>query len=132
MNENQPKSGSGDGAIEAIEFVSEGLDQLAHGIMILDADLNLVVWNQPMQRLLDLPPELFRRGTNLAEFYRFNAARGEFGEGDVEARVREWLEPVQRHEPRRIEHTRPDGTVLEIIGNPLPTGGYVTSCTDIT
>ncbi|MDP6624531.1 MAG: GAF domain-containing protein [Alphaproteobacteria bacterium] len=40
--------------------------------------------------------------------------------------------PVFGRGGHRFERTRPDGTILEIRGNPIPGGGFVTSYTDIS
>ena len=45
----------------------------------------LVTWNKAMLRLLDFPESLVRVGTPFEDFVRFNAERGEYGSGDMEA-----------------------------------------------
>jgi len=39
---------------------------------------------------------------------------------------------INLHVPHHFERTRPDGTVLDVRGTPLPDGGFVSSYTDIT
>jgi len=63
---------------------------------------------------------------------RYNADRGEYGDVDVEAYVGKAVTEAARFEPHLVERVRPNGTVLEIRGQPLPTGGFVTTYTDIT
>jgi signal transduction histidine kinase/CheY-like chemotaxis protein/HPt (histidine-containing phosphotransfer) domain-containing protein len=108
------------------------LENVGQGITAFDADLHLIAWNTRVLDLLGFPREFGRFGRPLADFFRFNAERGEYGPGDPEAQVAERLAVARRFEPHRFERARPDGTVLEIQGNPLPSGGFVTTYTDIT
>jgi signal transduction histidine kinase/CheY-like chemotaxis protein/HPt (histidine-containing phosphotransfer) domain-containing protein len=108
------------------------LDNVSQGISAVDADLRLSAFNDRFLDLLGFPRDLARPGTPLADFFRYNAARGEYGPGDPEAQVAQRLALARRLEPHHFERTRPDGTVLEIQGRPMPGGGFVTTYTDIT
>jgi signal transduction histidine kinase/DNA-binding response OmpR family regulator len=108
------------------------LDNVSQGISAVDADLRLVAFNDRFLDLLGFPRELGRPGTSLADFLRYNAARGEYGPGDPEEQVARRLALARRFEPHRLEQARPDGTVLEIQGRPMPGGGFVSTYADIT
>lgn len=108
------------------------LDNMDEGISMFDADLNLIAFNQRFLELLDFPPEQFKSGAPFASFIRFNAERGEYGPGDVDEQVRERVERANKLESHYFERTLPNGAVLEIRGNPMPEGGFVTSYTDIS
>ncbi|WP_193369085.1 diguanylate cyclase domain-containing protein [Pelagibius marinus] len=112
--------------------VEEALEAMHVGFSIFDAELLLVTANKACLRLLDLPPELGRAGTPLEAIFRFNAARGEYGEGDAEAQVEERLTRARKFEAHSFRHHRPDGTVLEVTGEPLASGGFVTTYVDVT
>src|SRR5260370_42612074 len=56
--------------------------------------------------------------------------RGDFGGENVEAELARRLEDTGRE--LRLEHTRPDGTVIEARRNAVPSGGFVLICADIT
>ena len=114
---------------ETLEAILEHLDE---GISMVDANLLGIASNQRFFELLDFPREQFPTNTPYDEYIRYNAKRGDYGPGDVEEIVRQRLEQAMRFEPHKFERTRPDGTVIEIRGNPLPGGGMVTSYTDIT
>ena len=115
------------------ELVSSVLESLPCGLSVFDAEFNLVVANAEFRRLLDLPDSLFDHGpARYDDIIRFNAERGEYGSEDVEAKVRALTERVRMPiTPHRFERTRPDGTPLEIQGGPMPSGGFVTTYTDI-
>jgi len=116
----------------SVRLISEGLNHLSQGIAIFDLELDLVAWNQAAQTLLDFPPNMLKPGTNLAEFFRFNAKRGEYGDGDVETQVAERMALAKLFEPHSFERVRPTGEILEVVGAPLPTGGLVATYTDVT
>ncbi len=108
------------------------IDNMAEGVSVVDSELNLVSWNERFRELLELPPELLESPLPFEDVIRYNAERGEYGPGDVDELVRVRVELAHRFEPHCIERTRPDGTVIEIRGNPLPSGGFVTTYADIT
>ncbi|MBI2306659.1 MAG: PAS-domain containing protein [Rhodocyclales bacterium] len=124
-------------AEEALRLQNSRLNSvLAHfpgGVSVVDKDLRIVEWNEEFRRLLDFPRELFSgEPCAIADFLRYNALRGEYGDVDPDAYVAAAMDRVNQHVPHHFERTRPDGTVLEVRGTPLPDGGFVTSYTDIT
>jgi signal transduction histidine kinase len=110
----------------------QGLNQLDQGISIFDGGLQLIACNRRYLDLLDFPETLGTPGTPAEAFFRFNAERGEYGPGDVETIVQERLALVRKFEPHHFERARPDGTLLEVRGAPLPDGGWVAVYTDVT
>ena len=108
------------------------VDSVPAGLSICDADLNLFAMNDQAIELLELPKELFHGDAHFEDVIRYNAERGEYGDGDVEAMIRERVELARQFQPHRFARARPDGTVIEVIGNPLPGGGFVTVYTDVT
>jgi len=114
------------------EVLRGTLEHMDQGISMVDAELRMVAWNRRFLELLDFPESLFNENTTFEDVIRFNAGRGEYGPGDVEEQVRRRVELARRFEPHLFERTRPDGTILEIRGKPLPGGGFVTTYTDVT
>jgi diguanylate cyclase (GGDEF)-like protein len=109
------------------------IDNLPSGVSLADKDLRLTVWNSELKRLLNFPDELFE--PELPDLYKlalFNARRGEYGPGDPEALANAVVERARKMQPHVYERERPDGTVLEIRGQPLPGGGFVSIYTNIT
>jgi PAS domain S-box-containing protein len=107
-------------------------DNMAQGISVVDRELRLIGHNRRFLELLGFPESLAGENATFADFVRYNAERGEYGPGDLEDLVRARIELARRFELHRLKRTRPDGTVLEIVGKPLPGGGMVTTYTDIT
>lgn len=110
----------------------DALNHLDQGITVFDHNLRLVAWNQRWHELLDFPKELAVVNQPIETLFRFNAERGEYGEGDIEAQVAERVALAAHFEPHVFERVRPDGTIIEVRGNPMDNGGFVTTYTDIT
>ncbi len=108
------------------------VNNMSHGISLFDQNLDLVLCNRRMLEILDLPAELGVPGTPLAAQFRFNAERGEYGPGDIGELVSQRVTLALRFEPHRMQRVRPDGRVVEVIGNPVPGIGFVTTYSDIT
>ncbi|WP_087026802.1 PAS domain-containing hybrid sensor histidine kinase/response regulator [Thaumasiovibrio subtropicus] len=125
-----------DEASELFDF-SRGLlqgaiEHISQGIAVVDKQLRLVAWNQRYLQLFEFPPGLIQVGRPISDVIRHNAYRGLCGPGDPEEHVRKrvaYLEAGSAHTSSRL---RPDGTVIEVQGNPMPGGGFVMSFTDIT
>lgn len=123
---------SDDRETDRVHMIIGGLEYLAQGFSIFDRELRLVAWNQHFLECLDFPAEMGTFGRPLAEFFRYNAERGDYGPGDVDKLVDERIELAMKAEPHCFERVRPNGTVLEVRGTPLPGGGFVTTYTDVT
>jgi PAS domain S-box-containing protein len=109
------------------------LDNLPCGLSVFDGDLRLVSHNPLYRKLLDFPDTLFSKyPPEFEDFIRFNAERGDYGPGHVDTLVAAIVERARHPTPHRLERTRPNGTTIEIIGAPMPEGGFVTTYTDIT
>ncbi|MBS7458092.1 PAS-domain containing protein [Coralloluteibacterium stylophorae] len=111
---------------------SASLEHLPQGVSVVDAELRLVAWNTRYQEIFRFPGELLAVGRPVEDLFRYNAQRGWFGAGDVEASIQRRLDHLRRGGPYITEREQPNGAVLEIRGNPLPGGGFVTSYADIT
>ena len=116
------------------ELVNSVIENLPCGLSVFDGELQLVAANGEFRRLLDFPDTLFAGGsTRFEDVIRYNAARGEYGPGDVESTVQAIVDRArERTMPHTFERIRPDGTPLEIRGGPMPGGGFVTTYTDIS
>lgn len=113
-------------------LLQSSIDNIDQGISVVDANLNLVAWNRRYIELFSYPPSMIYVGRPVAELVRYNASRGECGPGAVEMHVRKRVEHLRAGTAYRVQRHRTDGTVLEIRGNPLPGGGFVTTYTDVS
>jgi len=105
-------------------------DNMGHGVVMFDKDRRMVAWNRRFQELLDLPDERVGASVSFEGFIRHLAERGEYGPCDVDVEVERHLSSVGR--TFVDERTRPNGTVLGIRRNPVPSGGFVSIYADVT
>lgn len=114
------------------QYLQSGLEKIDQGVTIFDADLRLVFVNKSFFALFDMPEEVLAPGESFENVIRYNAERGEYGEGDVEALVADRVSRAQRFEAHALERERPNGMVLQISGWPIAGGGFATIYTDVT
>ena len=126
------------------ELLQSGVENIEQGISVIDADMRLVAWNQRYIQLLDYPESFVCAGKPIEELLRYNIAKGIItstgtGTGESTSKHDEGEDLITR----RIEHMRmghnhhfqrsmPNGVVLEIRGQSMPGGGFVSTFSDIT
>ncbi len=125
-----------DEASQAIQFNQDLLhttiEHIDQGISVVDKNLQIVAWNNRYIELFDYPSGLIQVGRPIAEVIRYNAENGECGPGDIDDHVNKRLQFLAAGTPHSFQRFRDNGTVLEMHGNPMPGGGFVTSFSDIT
>ena len=114
------------------EILSTTLENISAGVSVVDPDMRLVAWNRRYQQMFGYPDGMLYVGRPVADLIRYNAERGELGEGDVDAQIDKRIRYMRAGSPHIFERVRADGQVIEMRGQPLPGGGYVTSYNDIT
>src|SRR5690606_36998899 len=93
---------------------------------------NLVAWNRSYLDFFQYPDGLIHVGRPVADLVRFNSGRGLCGPGEIEEHVEKRITHMRNGTPHMFQRIMPDGLVVEMRGNPIPGGGFVTSSTDIT
>lgn len=117
---------------ERSEVLRTVLDTLDHAVTAFDKDLRLIAWNRHVNDLLEIPSEIIRHNEPLETFFRFNALRGEYGPGDSDEQVKARIELTRDFKAHKFIRERNDGTFIEVTGNPMPDGGFVTTYGDVT
>ena len=108
------------------------LDNADQGISLFDADLNSVAFNDRYIKLLGLPPQLAGAGMPFEKLVRFVAERGAYGQGDIEAQVRQRIESAKNSAPRNFVRQAPGGISIDVRKNSIKGGGFVITYTDVT
>jgi Na+/proline symporter/CheY-like chemotaxis protein len=125
-----------DEASEVLQFnralLQGAIENITQGISVVDQSLRLVAWNHRYIELFNYPDGQVYVGRPVAELIRFNAERGLLGPGNTEEHVNKRLYWMRQGTAHTSERLFPNGRVIELIGNPMPGGGFVMSFTDIT
>ena len=125
-----------DEASEVLQFnrglLQGAIENITQGISVVDKELRLVAWNQRYLDMFQYPDGLITIGRPIADLILCNARRGLCGPGDPEMHMEKRVNWMRKGTAHRSERLFPTGRVIEIIGNPMPGGGFVMSFTDIT
>ena len=116
------------------QLLKNSLDNMEQGILVMDKDDRIVLYNNRVCQLLEMPGSYFDTLPTNSEFWQHQADTGEFTTLTPEQRAEldRRANTEQRREIDGYERMRPDGTHLWIIINALPNGGLVETYTDIT
>lgn len=125
-----------DGARVFFEFmqdlVQSSIEHISQGISVVDQQMRMVAWNKRYLEFFEYPDDYVRIGRPVADLIRFNLERIGCGAEELDAEVEKRVAYLKQGQPHNFERYRPEGRVLEVSGNPMPGGGFVTSYTDIT
>ncbi|TKR33072.1 response regulator [Luteimonas gilva] len=112
-------------------LLEAALQNMSQGISVVDASLRLVAWNRRYAELFGFPDELLQVGRPIADLTRW-ALRRMPPRGDAENALQRKLGFMRAGTPHLSERVFPDGSIVEIRGNPMPGGGFVATFTDVT
>lgn len=114
-------------------LLQSSVEHIQQGICVLDQDLNVLACNQRYIEMFEYPLGIVAKGKPIRDLLIYNAKRGMFGsdknaQDEIDKRIN-FMKQGSRYKYIRTHTT---GKVVEINGSPLPTGGYVTTYSDIT
>src|SRR5664279_3967777 len=114
------------------EILQTALDHVRQGIAVFDKELQLICWNRQFGEILDLPPNLIRVGSGLADILHFNGRRSDVAPDRIDDFVQAQIERYVSGREPFLERFAEPGMVIEVRANHMPDGGIVTTFTDIT
>ncbi len=107
-------------------------EHMHQAVSVVDAHLNLVAWNAPYEKLFAWPPGLLDVGRPIADLLAVAAAQSGLSHATATERTARRLELLRQATPYRSLRHLPDGRWLDVRGEPLPGGGFVTTFSDVT
>ncbi|MCW8086033.1 PAS-domain containing protein [Sabulicella glaciei] len=119
-------------AKESASVLDTMLESTRHGIVLFDAEGKVVAANRLAAPLAGVSPDAFAPGTSIYQLREEQARRGVFGDKAETQAFLEW----RGHQPLRAQdayrRAGPSNTVIEVVTDALPDGGFVRSYTDVT
>jgi diguanylate cyclase (GGDEF)-like protein/PAS domain S-box-containing protein len=111
------------------------LENISQGVYLLSPSGHIVLYNNRLCELLDLPKTMLEAGPTQEELLMFQHQRGDFGPEAclVDSHARDYLlshgkAPMPLHFLRQTQ----GGRTLEVHSNPLPNGAIVRTYADVT
>lgn len=116
--------------LENEELLSDTLNHMEQGLVVFDADMNILAVNEQTNAMLDVPREILRVGANMRGLVDFCAQRGDYGEQDPTGETA--LAGVKNGKTYMIERRFPNGRTVVCAGQPRSGGGHIATYTDVT
>jgi Na+/proline symporter/signal transduction histidine kinase len=115
------------------ELLQSGVENIEQGISVVDADMRLVAWNQRYIQLLDYPEGFVQAGLPIETLIKYNITRGIiFGRHNNDQMIAKRITHMKNGDSHHFQRKMPNGVVLEIRGQSMPGGGFVSTFSDIT
>jgi diguanylate cyclase (GGDEF)-like protein len=120
------------GAEALVALGQLALDHMEQGVCVYDADNRIVLVNQRYLSLFGMSAEVVRIGTSYREVLAHSAARGNFPADELDALYSARIAQISAGKPFRTEQRLASGLVMALALKPLPGGGWMTICDDVT
>jgi GAF domain-containing protein/nitrogen-specific signal transduction histidine kinase len=111
------------------EEIRVTFENMGDGVALFDETRHLVASNRRFQDMLDVPDDVIASRPTFSDYIHYLADHGEYGP-DPEDHVQQLL--ALGSQRRAFERTRPNGRIIEVRVNPVPSGGFVVIYSDIT
>ena len=112
-------------------LLEAALQNMSQGISVVDAQLRLVAWNRRYAELFGFPETLLQVGMPISDLAEWSLRRMSY-KGPIEDALARRLAFMRAGTAHLSERVFPDGSIVEIRGNPMPGGGFVATFTDVT
>jgi len=107
------------------------LDNMSHGVLLFNADKQLVVCNQRYVEMYKLPHDAVRPGRSLHDLLHHRIQVGTFS-GDCEDYIAKIAESIAEGKIVTDTVELSDGRVISVVSKPLDDGGWLATHEDIT
>ncbi|MBR0717405.1 PAS-domain containing protein [Bradyrhizobium liaoningense] len=118
---------------EALLALSQlALDRMEQGVCVYDADSRVVLFNRRYLELFNMSADVVRLGTGYRDVLAHSASLGNFPVSEVDNLFRARIAQLSAGKPFRAEQRLSNGLVLALDLKPLPEGGWMTICDDVS
>lgn len=118
---------------EALLSLSQlALDGIEQGVCVYDADNRIVLVNRRYIELFDMSADIVRPGTHYRDVLAHSMARGNIPARELDALYAARIALIAAGKPFRTRQTLASGLVITLELKPLPDGGWMTICDDVS
>ncbi len=124
--------------VENAQLLHTTLTSISQGIVLVDADDRVCMFNPRVCELLNIPEQLLAGRPSMQDLVHYQFARGDFGpdarlvDEGVRGYVIDVAHGVADTVPTQYLRVTPQGRTLEIRSQPVPSGGMVRTYADVT
>jgi len=120
------------GTAALLTLSQSALDGVAEGVCVYDADNRIVLFNRRYVELFNMSPDVIRPGISYADVLTHSASLGNFPPEELDGLICQRHALLAAREPFSMEQVLPSGVVMTLDIRPLPEGGWITVCDDVT
>ena len=111
--------------------LSAALNNMPHGLVMIDSKAKILMTNVQFRKMYELPTELIRADTTLADILTYRKEKGLF-KGDIDQFLKAILGRIASGKPSISEFAIADGRVFRVSEQPMAGGGWVSTHEDFT
>ena len=128
----EPRVGSRLDTDAVLALSQLALDRIEQGVCVYDADNRLVLLNRRYLELFNMSADVVRQGTSYRDVLAHSASRGNFPESELDKLYSERLDQIGAGKTFTTQQRLSNGLVMALNLKPLPEGGWMTICDDVT
>jgi HD-GYP domain-containing protein (c-di-GMP phosphodiesterase class II) len=123
---------------ESQKDLSTSLEAMGHGLIVVDKNKTIKLFNSQVCKLLDIPSSMFEARPTLQQIVDFQMARGDFGEdfSRVQEEARAYIKGITHNDggspPTKYKRKTGTGQYLEVDSWFTKDGDKVRTYTDVT
>ena len=130
--DNELGAHRGQGQQALLSLSQLALDGMEQGVCVYDADNRIVLVNRRYIELFDMSPDIVRLGTSYRDVLAHSGARGNIPANELDALYASRIALIAAGKPFRTRQTLASGLVITLELKPLPSGGWMTICDDVS
>ncbi|WP_027531411.1 PAS-domain containing protein [Bradyrhizobium sp. WSM3983] len=108
------------------------LDGMEQGVCVYDADNRIVLVNQRYLTMFGMSAEIVRLGTSYRDVLAHSVALGNIPASELDALYASRIALITAGKPFQTRQTLASGLVITLELKPLPDGGWMTICDDVS
>jgi PAS domain S-box-containing protein len=112
--------------------IKVALDNMSQGLTLFDAQDRLLLANRRFQEMYGFEDRLVAPGTSVSDLVAYALGRGNYLAEEATIAVAARREAARTGERKSARQHQRDGRIFELIHQPLPGGGIVSTFSDIT